>query len=348
MRVKASEKKRVALQTCKRCEYRYPDSRSQCPSCGQFNFPGISTKGEEDTTILLSNVARKPQGLDRLQTGPWDHTFGGGDTRVIDGATHVTMTGIATTSTILLGGTPGAGKSTLCLQLAAAIAGPYGEVLYIGTEETEEQILDRADRLGIGNTDKIRLFPMGSSADLGSVLTNRAPKAIMVDSLPGLIQDTDLAVEFCKRMKEYCAKIKAPAIIIDHVNKEGDFAGLMALQHEVDTLMVMRCIDKVTRELSPIKNRFGPTDRSVLLDMTAQGLVAYKEVSSEERRKRAEEFQAAESEDEAAKALEASKDALKQWAERRGIELRDDEAEDEDEDDDEGDDDKGESDDDGT
>jgi DNA repair protein RadA/Sms len=51
-------------------------------------------------------------------------------------------------STILVGGEPGIGKSTLLLQTAAA-AQTKGRVLYISGEESAGQIRLRAERLGI-------------------------------------------------------------------------------------------------------------------------------------------------------------------------------------------------------
>lgn len=76
----------------------------------------------------------------------------------------------------------------------------------------------------------------------------------------------------CKAFKDYAVLLKAPVIIIDHVTKDEDFAGLMQLQHAVDTTLILSLDENDTRYLTTIKNRFGPANISVILDMTERGL----------------------------------------------------------------------------
>jgi DNA repair protein RadA/Sms len=197
----------------------------------------------------------------RLITGPWDKCFGGG---------------IATTSVTLLGGVPGAGKSTMSLQLADAIAeATKREVLYVGAEEASRDIKARFQRLQLKNQALIRIFPLGSNADLGSVLMKRRPAAFVLDSLPGLIgDDLQAAVALCNALKGYCVDLDAPAIVIDHVTKDENYAGLMALQHAVDTTMLFTVDgDDGIRELNVTKNRFGPANVSAFFEMTSRGLI---------------------------------------------------------------------------
>jgi DNA repair protein RadA/Sms len=206
----------------------------------------------------------------RLQTGPWDECFG---TDYIS-----RRSGIVNTSVTLLGGAPGAGKSTFSLQLADAIsASTLREVLYIAAEEDAAEVLARARRIQIKNLNRIRIYPMGATTELSLVFASRKPAAIVVDSLPKLVPDHDQAVEFCERFKPYTIEMKAPAIIIDQVNKEGDFAGLMKLQHAVDTLLIFYKVDEHTelRELHVEKNRFGIANISKFLMMTETGLVEH-------------------------------------------------------------------------
>ncbi len=53
-------------------------------------------------------------------------------------------------SSVLVGGEPGIGKSTLMLQLAARIASP-GRSLYVSGEESPGQLRMRADRLAVSS-----------------------------------------------------------------------------------------------------------------------------------------------------------------------------------------------------
>lgn len=257
-------RKKKNTRACAVCDHRFENSLSKCPSCGHWNIPKITTDGT-DQTILLSEVSSKP--IQRISTGPWDKCFGGG---------------IVTTSVALIGGVPGAGKSTMSLQLADTIAEITNrEIIYVGAEESVEEIKDRAMRLNLTQMGKIRMYPMGSNVDLGVILKNRKPSAIFLDSLPGLVSDPEVAVELCKRFKEYAVELKSPVIVIDHVTKDEDFAGLMALQHAVDTLITLNRDDRGVRYLTTIKNRFGPANISVVLEMTEKGLFLGKDIDDE-------------------------------------------------------------------
>ena len=57
--------------------------------------------------------------------------------------------GLVAGSTVLIGGDPGIGKSTLVLQAAAALASAGREVAYVSGEESIDQIRLRAARLGV-------------------------------------------------------------------------------------------------------------------------------------------------------------------------------------------------------
>lgn len=256
-------KAKVEVRECSTCGHKYPVDKSQCPSCLAWDSPGLSKDG--DQTVLLSDVSEQP--IKRIETGPWDCCFG------TDYRTG--QMGIVVSSVVLLGGVPGGGKSTMSLQLADRIAEfTNREVIYVGTEESPEQIKDRAIRLQIKHMDRIRLHPMGSNADLGKIMTGRKPGGIIVDSIPGQTDDPEMAVELCKRFKDYAVALDAPVILIDHVTKDGDLAGLMALQHAVDTLAILyRDDDDGMRTLETHKNRFGAAPVAVELEMTVHGLI---------------------------------------------------------------------------
>jgi len=191
-------------------------------------------------------------------TGPWDICFGGG---------------IVTTSVTLIGGEPGAGKSTMSLQLSNEIARITNrEIIYVGAEESAEEIKHRAMRLELTHMHLIRVHPMGSNADLGAILLNRKPSAVILDSLPGLVSDPEMAVELCGRFKDYAVELNCPIIVIDHVTKDNEFAGFKALEHKVDTTIAFNVDDGGLRYLTTIKNRFGPAHVSVMMKMTEKGL----------------------------------------------------------------------------
>jgi DNA repair protein RadA/Sms len=263
-RVRGEDKLTKEKRACTACGQNFSKDKTQCPSCRHFNVESEYVEGK-DGTILLSEAPDVP--VERITTGPWDICFGVETDE--DGREHV---GVPTVSVNLLGGAPGAGKSTLALQLADAIAGATGkEVLYVATEEATAPIRSRAKRLKLKNLHLIRVLPIGVDGDLGAIMENRKPAAYVFDSLSKAFPDPKDAVEFCKRIKGYCIAFNAPAIVIDHVTKEEEFAGLMGLQHEVDSTLLFTVYDDGVRELKTLKSRFGPCAK-VLFNMTQRGL----------------------------------------------------------------------------
>jgi len=240
---------------CGACGAPVEVGRSQCRSCKAYNDPepNLNVHGFTGSLMLDGVVASD---VDRIETGPWDFAFGGG---------------IVQDSVTLIGGEPGAGKSTLALHMCNTIAAKR-RILYVATEEAPGQIKGRADRLGIRNQDRIRVVFPGSVSEMESEIKTHNPEAIILDSLPGLVgYDEKKAVKVCEKLKRYSIEWMAPAIIIDHVNKEKDLAGLMRMQHVVDTVMTFRPKPE-GRILMAEKNRHGPAYVECWLSMDEHGL----------------------------------------------------------------------------
>ncbi len=276
-------------QTCKRCEFIFRPDKSKCPSCGFWN-QGAATAAQNlpngDGTLLLTEISKVPQV--RIPTRFLDKALGG---TLIAKNPHVYSPGWVNNSTFLLAGAPGAGKSTIALQVLDAIcAATQRECLYIGMEEAKEQIEARASRTNLPNGHMIRLYPLGNTADIGATIMTRKPAAFVVDSIPGLMGD-DLAgaVAMCTQLKAISTMITAPCMIIDHATKDDDIAGLLALQHAVDCTATffpvedgVRKGDDRVRELSILKNRDGRAFITSEFTMTATGLLPIPEFDVEQ------------------------------------------------------------------
>lgn len=257
---------RQRKQECRHCGHHFPIDLLQCTSCRQWNFK--EQLGDDDGTSTLADVADRP--LQTIQTGPWDICFCNQSN---------TEPGLVETSVTVIGGYPGSGKSTMSLQLGACLARSRNrEVMYVAAEEAKEEIRARAVRLEINVLNLIRVYPMGATTDLGDVLDRRKPAAIVIDSVSGMTEDPAEQAQICKNVKGYAVSLKAPVIVICHVNKGGDFAGLMALQHHVDTLLILSPHqigdNKNVRTLESVKNRNGALAQ-VMLEMTEKGLIEY-------------------------------------------------------------------------
>src|SRR5690606_21983838 len=134
---------------CQSCGATAPRWTGQCGACGEWNSlveetdagppPGSgvskSTKGRRVALEGLRGTAKEPP---RFSTG-------------LAELDRVTGGGIVPGSALLIGGEPGIGKSTLLLQLAAALARAGRSALYFSGEEAAAQVRLRADRLGLAD-----------------------------------------------------------------------------------------------------------------------------------------------------------------------------------------------------
>lgn len=261
---------------CRYCGGQYDKDKARCPSCRQWNVPA-PFDAKTDGTVLLSEIAAID--YERMCLGfPWDICFGPGPLNA-----HKPQ-GIVVTGTVLLGGGPGAGKSTMSVQICDEATVKTGrECLYVAAEEEAGEVKARAVRLGVRRPDLFRIVPMGANAAIGPIIEARKPCVTIVDSLPGLVPSPEDAVIFCAVFKEYSAPYRCPIIILDHITKDDGFAGFKALEHTVDTCMLLIAEqDEEVRYLTVTKNRFGQANFTKPLLMTEKGIVDYVESEEDE------------------------------------------------------------------
>lgn len=180
---------------------------------------------------------------------------------------------------VLLAGAPGIGKSTLMLQVAAALSGGK-KVLYISGEESMPQISARANRLGI-NGGAIFLLSETNIEHIIEAVENVKPDVLIIDSIQTVYHpEFNSSAGTLGQVRENAAEIlrlsKPKGIIVfilGHITKDGALAGPKVLEHMVDTVLYFDTEkDNVLRLLRPHKNRFGATDETGLFKMTARGL----------------------------------------------------------------------------
>jgi DNA repair protein RadA/Sms len=210
--------------------------------------------------VETANAVRMSTGL-----GEFDRVLGGG---IVPG------------SLVLLGGEPGIGKSTLLLQAAAHFAREVGPVLYASGEESEHQIKNRGDRLGVGEAPLYLL----SETCIERVLEEMArlkPALTIVDSVqtvfsikfqsaPGSIgQVREAATQFLFAAKGQ----NVPTVLVGHVTKDGSLAGPKVLEHVVDTVLYFEGERHHShRVVRAVKNRFGAVSELGVFEMTGTGL----------------------------------------------------------------------------
>lgn len=262
---------------CRYCGRELEPGKSLCDNrkCGMWNMPTTSAT-IDSATVLLSDAELGQ--VNRIETGLVDEVFGGG---------------IVDTSVNLLGGEPGAGKTTLCLQLCDVIAGMHRdaganrkEALFIANEQSDTEIKSTAERLELKHKDRIRIVKAmgGVPFDIGELILRYEPCFIVLDSVTKWSgEDAAEAVIICQRLKDYSVKLQAPSLVISQVVKSGDYAGRKEMQHAVDALFQFDIFGDADpqpddpRRLETKKNRNGPAPVSQYFSMTSKGLVAMSE-----------------------------------------------------------------------
>jgi len=266
--------KQKTIWCCAECGQIEPRWSGQCKTCGKWNtfHEEIEYQKRFDTeTLTASKPVRihevKEEKTSRMTTGisEFDRLVGGG---VMKG------------SFSLVGGDPGIGKSTLLLQVAAALAKQGFVVLYVCAEESVAQTSMRAKRLQISDCNLFLLSETNFSL-IKNQIDQIAPDFVVIDSIqiiykseissaPGSVsQVRECAVELM-----HLAKGRGIAIfIIGHVTKSGEIAGPRVLEHLVDTVLYFEGDRQYNyRMLRVVKNRFGSTDEIAVFRMVEEGL----------------------------------------------------------------------------
>lgn len=188
--------------------------------------------------------------------------------------------GLVPGSAILVGGDPGVGKSTLMLQVAAALSA-NAPTAYISGEEAVEQIRLRARRLGLGDAPMTLAAATNVRDIVASLDVANGPAAVVIDSIqtmfldnlesaPGTVSQVRSSAQELIRI----AKRRGFAVLlVGHVTKEGLIAGPRVLEHMVDTVLHFEGErNHQFRVLRAVKNRFGATDEIGVFEMSDAGL----------------------------------------------------------------------------
>jgi len=268
---------------CNSCGGESVKWHGQCPHCGEWNTlveeKVVTERKNGRSTILRPTVLPQPiaevssGNSQRYQLGmsELDNVLGGG---------------LVAGSSLLMGGEPGIGKSTLLSQIANAMS-KYGKTLYISGEESLQQIKLRAERLGAISPQILLLSETNINYALESARQQDIALTIIdsiqavytpeISSAPGSVSQVRQAAAACLEMarEKECA-----VILVGHVTKEGMLAGPRVLEHMVDTVLYFEGERHSSfRLLRAVKNRFGSTNEIGIFEMAAQGLLPLSQPS---------------------------------------------------------------------
>ncbi len=279
------------IHVCSACGHQEARWHGQCPGCGEWNtlveerMAGAGAgagggrrgagapAGRVVQPVALRDV--KTPALARLQTGigEFDRVLGGG---LVPG------------SLVLLGGSPGIGKSTLTGMALGNLAGAGHGTLYVSGEESAAQVRLRAVRLPGAALD----VPILAETDLDTVCATIAahrPEVCVIDSVqtlhgadlggaPGSVgQVREVATRLARVAKEGGTAV----VLVGHVTKDGALAGPRVLEHLVDCVLQFEGErERTYRTLRALKNRFGSTNEAGVFEMRSGGLVEVLDASA--------------------------------------------------------------------
>lgn len=279
--------KTKSIFECQACGYQCGKWLGKCPNCGAFeSISELSAEQIKSLEQIKSHTLSKQsaqsitdiqiQSISRISTGDseLDIVLGGG---------------LVAGSLVLVGGSPGIGKSTLLLKIASNLASSgTSPVLYVSGEESQSQIKMRATRLNAEHKE-LYLLTQINLDEIIAEISKRDYKVLIIDSIQTLYSDKiSSAPGSISQVREITfelmrlAKAKNISVfIIGHITKEGSIAGPRILEHMVDVVLYFEGdSSRELRILRGFKNRFGSTSEVGIFEMSERGLISAKDASS--------------------------------------------------------------------
>ena len=240
-------------------------------------------KLNDKTNILDVDVPEYLQ--QRISSGiPWmDELLGGG---------------FLATQVIMLTGDPGAGKTTLSLQLADAITATGNICVYNSREESIAQVRNKIETLGLKNGFMVApgyVFAGDLLEHCDRVKKANPNKQVFLvqDSLPTLDDgkyrgkkkrnspalnwgrsaiNGSTPARVMTMLTNWAKETHGTVVCINHVTKSGQYAGKGEVKHMIDTHLEMDLARDNSRSVYMSKHRFGTTAERYIIQMTSAGL----------------------------------------------------------------------------
>ncbi|SMB84501.1 DNA repair protein RadA/Sms [Desulfonispora thiosulfatigenes DSM 11270] len=273
-------KKNKVIYICETCGYESIRWLGCCPSCKEWN------RFNEKEIEPKKSTATKQRGKLNINVKRLNEITSSNSDRIVTNLNEFNRVmggGIVKDSITIITAAPGAGKSTLLLQVADDMAQKGYKVLYTSGEESESQIKNRADRILDKVNENIWVFSDTSMDNVLATVENIDPDLIIVDSIqtftleeytsrPGSpIQTMECASELLKIAKD--TNRPRAVIMVAQMTKNDEMAGLRALEHLVDTVLIITGESgEELKSLITSKNRFGSTGEMGFFSMTDKGL----------------------------------------------------------------------------
>src|SRR2546421_4466431 len=266
---------------CSACGHETTRWEGRCSGCGEWNTLVEEVRASRGAGRRGAGSARAGGGA--VEPVPLSEVQAAEHARLSTGIGELDAVlggGLVPGSLVLLGGSPGIGKSTLTAMALGRLAAAGRRTLYVTGEESAAQVALRARRLG---SDALRV-PAVAETDLDAVLATldaERPDVCVIDSVQTLhaasLSGAAGSVGQVREVADRVARLAKPrdlaVVLVGHVTKEGALAGPRVLEHLVDCVLQFEGErERTHRALRALKNRFGSTNDVGVFDMRADGL----------------------------------------------------------------------------
>jgi DNA repair protein RadA len=273
--------KKKTLYRCSGCGFESIKWLGKCPTCSSWNTLEEVVVEAKSMETKVRQASKKPikklfeivsNKSDRIITGinEFDRVMGGG---------------IVKDSISIITARPGAGKSTLLLQISDAVAKKGYKVIYASGEESDSQIKNRADRILNKIHEDIWVLQETSLDSVLDAVEEVDPDVLIVDSIQTFTMESALparagsptqTMECANALLQIAKSEKRPRaiIVVGQMTKNDELAGLRALEHLVDTVLIIEDDnDEELRVLVSSKNRFGGIENG-FFQMCEKGVIS--------------------------------------------------------------------------
>jgi DNA repair protein RadA/Sms len=273
---------------CQQCGHEALAWSGRCSGCGEWNsmvetsVPARSSGRSRGARRSGSSAPRSVPLRDVAAPQVARHQTGLGELdRVLGG-------GLVPGSLVLVGGSPGIGKSTLTAMALGNLAAAGRRTLYVSGEESAAQVKLRAERLGEHALD-VPAIAETSLETVASVLEAERPEICVIDSvqtlhageMSGAPGSVGQVREAASVLMDVAKRLDIAVVLVGHVTKEGALAGPRALEHLVDCVLLFEGErERSYRTLRALKNRFGATSEVAVFEMRSAGLVEVTDPSA--------------------------------------------------------------------
>ncbi len=268
-------KKESIVFVCNECGHSENKWLGRCPACGSWNSfeeqvapskkKNIQVKSDQKVAQLVSLSEIKINKGFRFESNisEFDRVLGGS---IMQGGS------------VLIGGEPGIGKSTLMLQVVSSLHDK--KAIYVSGEESAQQVRSRCDRLQLP-LSSISLYSDTQLEHLQELIRKEQPDVMVIDSLQTLVSENISSTPGSVNQMKMCSmelvdtakQYNCALFLVGHVTKDGQIAGPKVVEHIVDTVLYFELADSGARIIRATKNRFGSIDEIGIFLMGEKGLI---------------------------------------------------------------------------